>query len=100
MPTYLAKNVISLEQLQGGLDNIELAKTYYSQAIKSNPNNLRALYGLFLVNTRPNIIRRFHILTLLTRLTLLLLLLHILVLQSNKQFSVVGNEAQGYPKTR
>lgn len=40
------------EQLQGGLDNIELAKTYYSQAIKSNPNNLRALYGLFLVNIR------------------------------------------------
>lgn len=34
---------------QGGLENIELAKTYYSQAVKLNPNNLRALYGLYLV---------------------------------------------------
>lgn len=35
--------------LQGGLDNIESAKTYYSQALKLNPNNIRALYGLYLV---------------------------------------------------
>lgn len=34
---------------QGGQDNYELAKTYYSQAVKLNPNNLRALYGLYLV---------------------------------------------------
>lgn len=27
-----------------------MAKTYYSQAIKLNPNNLRALYGLYLVS--------------------------------------------------
>lgn len=33
----------------GGLDNIEIAKSYYSQAIKLNPRNLRALYGLYLV---------------------------------------------------
>ena len=36
--------------LQGGIENIELAKTYYSQAIKLNSNNIRALYGLYLVN--------------------------------------------------
>lgn len=34
---------------QGGQDNYELAKTYYSQAVKLYPNNLRALYGLYLV---------------------------------------------------
>lgn len=38
-----------LRFLQGGLENVELAKTYYSQAVKLNPNNLRALYGLYLV---------------------------------------------------
>lgn len=31
---------------QGGIDNMELARAYFSQAIKINPNNLRALYGL------------------------------------------------------
>ena len=30
------------------MENIELARTYYSHAIKLNPNNLRALYGIFL----------------------------------------------------
>jgi len=32
----------------GGQDNIEIAKSYYAQAIKLNGNNLRALYGLYL----------------------------------------------------
>lgn len=36
--------------VQGGLDNIEIARSYYSQAIKLNPKNLRALYGLYLVS--------------------------------------------------
>lgn len=34
---------------QGGIDNIETAKTYFAQALKLNQNNLRALYGLYLV---------------------------------------------------
>ena len=34
----------------GGMDNIEIAKSYYAQAIKLNANNLRALYGLYLVS--------------------------------------------------
>lgn len=34
----------------GGQDNIEIAKSYYAQAIKLNGNNLRALYGLYLVS--------------------------------------------------
>lgn len=32
----------------GGQDNIEIAKSYYAQAIKLNGSNLRALYGLYL----------------------------------------------------
>lgn len=36
--------------MQGGTENIEIAKTYYSQALKLNSNNLRALYGLYLVS--------------------------------------------------
>lgn len=41
--------LIIVHDLQGGIENIEQAKTYYSQAVKLNPNNLRALYGLYLV---------------------------------------------------
>ena len=32
----------------GGYDQLELAKHYYSQAVKLAPSNLRALYGLLL----------------------------------------------------
>lgn len=31
------------------MENLELAKTYYCQALKLNPDNMRALLGLFLV---------------------------------------------------
>ena len=37
---------------QGGYENMELAKTYYCQAIKINPENMRALYGLLLSVTK------------------------------------------------
>ncbi|TGZ52208.1 ER membrane protein complex subunit 2 [Temnothorax longispinosus] len=33
---------------QGGFENMELAKAYFCQAAKLNPNNIRALYGLLL----------------------------------------------------
>ncbi|KAG8228982.1 hypothetical protein J437_LFUL009540 [Ladona fulva] len=36
---------------QGGYENIELARAHYCQAIKLNPNNMRALYGLFLTSS-------------------------------------------------
>lgn len=36
--------------IQGGFDNMELAKAYFCQAAKLNPNNIRALYGLLLVS--------------------------------------------------
>ncbi|BFZ20916.1 hypothetical protein BsWGS_23955 [Bradybaena similaris] len=33
---------------QGGNENMDLARSYFAQAVKLNPNNLRALIGLFL----------------------------------------------------
>jgi len=36
----------------GGYDNLELAKQYYSQAVKLAPSNMRALYGLLLTVTQ------------------------------------------------
>ncbi|XP_046573197.1 ER membrane protein complex subunit 2-like [Haliotis rubra] len=36
---------------QGGNDNMEQSRAYFSQAVKLNPNNTRALYGLFLAAT-------------------------------------------------
>ena len=35
---------------QGGLENMEIAKTYFGQAFKLNPKNVRALFGLQLVS--------------------------------------------------
>ena len=35
---------------QGGVEHLEMAKIYYSHAIKLNPNNMRSLYGLLLVS--------------------------------------------------
>ena len=37
---------------QGGADNLENAKSIYSQAIKLNSNNVRALYGLILTTAQ------------------------------------------------
>ena len=34
---------------------MELAKSYYSQAAKLNPDNMRALYGLLLVSSTTNV---------------------------------------------
>lgn len=35
---------------QGGIENMELAKSYYCHALKLNPDNMRALLGLILVS--------------------------------------------------
>ncbi|XP_067118789.1 ER membrane protein complex subunit 2-B-like [Centruroides vittatus] len=35
----------------GGFENIELARAYFSQALKLNPHSTRALFGLFLAAT-------------------------------------------------
>ncbi|XP_055542181.1 ER membrane protein complex subunit 2-like [Wyeomyia smithii] len=42
------QRLADIRYTMGGLDNIEIAKSYYCQAVKLNQNNLRALYGLFL----------------------------------------------------
>lgn len=42
------QRLAEIRYTMGGLDNIEIAKSYYCQAVKLNNNNLRALYGLFL----------------------------------------------------
>lgn len=35
----------------GDPDNMAIARTYFAQAIKLNPNSVRSLYGCFLVST-------------------------------------------------
>lgn len=42
------QRLAEIRYTMGGMDNIEVARTYYTQALKLNPNNLRALYGLYL----------------------------------------------------
>merc|ERR1712018_837645 len=37
---------------QGSVEHLEMAKVYYSHAIKLNPENMRALYGLLLTTTQ------------------------------------------------
>jgi len=41
-----------IKYTQGGFEHMELAKSYYSQAAKLNPDNMRALYGLLLTATQ------------------------------------------------
>ncbi|KAH9373268.1 hypothetical protein HPB48_005013 [Haemaphysalis longicornis] len=35
----------------GNMETMELARSYFAQAVKLNPNNIRALYGLFLASS-------------------------------------------------
>lgn len=42
------QRIAEIRYTMGGLDNMEIAKTYYSQSVKLNPKNLRGLYGLYL----------------------------------------------------
>jgi len=41
-----------IKYTQGGFEHMEMAKTYYCHAIKLNPDNMRALYGLLLTATQ------------------------------------------------
>ncbi|KAF9820696.1 hypothetical protein SFRURICE_006718 [Spodoptera frugiperda] len=43
------QRLADIRYTMGGVENMELAKTYYCQALKLNPENMRALLGLFLV---------------------------------------------------
>jgi len=42
------QRLAEIRYTMGGMENIEIAKTYYAQAVKLNKQNLRALYGLYL----------------------------------------------------
>ncbi|XP_037945613.1 ER membrane protein complex subunit 2-like [Teleopsis dalmanni] len=42
------QRIAEIRYTMGGIENIETARVYYSQAVKLNPNNLRALYGIYL----------------------------------------------------
>ncbi|TRY71767.1 hypothetical protein TCAL_08453 [Tigriopus californicus] len=39
-----------IKYTQGGMDNIEMAKTYYAKTLSLNPDNIRALYGILLAS--------------------------------------------------
>ncbi|XP_045449269.1 ER membrane protein complex subunit 2-A-like [Melitaea cinxia] len=43
------QRLADIRYTMGGVENMELAKSYYCQALKLNPDNMRALLGLFLV---------------------------------------------------
>ncbi|XP_017777613.1 PREDICTED: ER membrane protein complex subunit 2-like [Nicrophorus vespilloides] len=47
----LHQRYADIKYTQGGFDNMELARSYYCQALKLNPTNIRALYGLYLTCT-------------------------------------------------
>jgi len=39
-----------IKYTQGGYENLEMARSYYAQAAKLNPGNVRALYGLIMTS--------------------------------------------------
>jgi hypothetical protein len=41
---------VQIKYTIGGTENLEVARSYYAQAVKLGPNNMRALYGLLLVS--------------------------------------------------
>lgn len=59
---YIVLKLTSLESLlketfnlqvkytQGGLENLELSRKYFAQALKLNNRNMRALFGLYMVS--------------------------------------------------
>lgn len=47
------QRLAEIRYTMGGIENYEIARSYYSQAVKLNSNNLRALYGLYLVSHIP-----------------------------------------------
>ena len=54
-PDFFWVRFADIKYTQGGFEHMELAKSYYSQAAKLNPDNMRALYGLLLVSSTTNV---------------------------------------------
>jgi len=46
------QKVADIRYTIGGFEQLELAKQYYSQAVKLSPSNMRALYGLLITSTQ------------------------------------------------
>lgn len=40
-----------MKYTQGGLENLELSRKYFAQALRLNNRNMRALFGLYMVST-------------------------------------------------
>ncbi|XP_026759676.1 ER membrane protein complex subunit 2-A-like [Galleria mellonella] len=51
------QRLADIRYTMGGIENMELAKSYYCQALKLNPDNMRALLGLFL--TTNNLLNHY-----------------------------------------
>lgn len=47
-------NLPQVKYTQGGLENLELARKYFAQALKLNNRNMRALFGLYMVSCSEN----------------------------------------------
>lgn len=41
---------LQVKYTQGGLENLELSRKYFAQALKLNNRNMRALFGLYMVS--------------------------------------------------
>lgn len=39
-----------MKYTQGGLENMELSRKYFAQALRLNNRNMRALFGLYMVS--------------------------------------------------
>ena len=42
--------MFQIKYTQGGTEALEIARKYFAQAVKLNSNNIRALYGMFVVS--------------------------------------------------
>ncbi|KAJ8922002.1 hypothetical protein NQ315_008640 [Exocentrus adspersus] len=47
----LHQRYADIKYTHGGIENLEIAKTYYYQTLKLNPKNIRALFGIYLTTT-------------------------------------------------
>lgn len=48
--TFRSLLFLQVKYTQGGLENLELSRKYFAQALKLNNRNMRALFGLYMVS--------------------------------------------------
>lgn len=49
--SFRSLSFLQVKYTQGGLENLELSRKYFAQALKLNNRNMRALFGLYMVST-------------------------------------------------